>query len=74
MMVTLAWLLSRHEWEAVDTMLSSFPIGRIEIDESVLHLALRFAAPHRSVELLALRYPLCLAMPDPTRKHAFHVA
>ena len=35
---------------------------------------LRHAAPPRLVKLLALRYPLCLLMPDPAWKRACHAA
>ena len=80
-MVTLTRLIVRHEWEAIETILSLIPIEKIEIDkkggiteESVLHFALRYAAPLRLVKLLALKYPLCLTMPDPTGKYACHVA
>jgi hypothetical protein len=80
-MVTLTRLISKCEWEAIETMLSLIPIEQIEIDEkhkiteeSVLHFALRYAAPLRLVKLLALKYPLCLSMPDPTGKYACHVA
>ena len=80
-MVTLTRLISSCEWDAVETMLSLRPIEQIEIDEtlkitdkSILHLALRHDAPLRSVELLALKYPLCLTTPDPTGKYACHVA
>ena len=80
-MVTLTRLIVRHEWEAIETMLSLIPIDQIEIDkrggiteESALHFALRYAAPLSLVKLLALKYPLCLTMPDPTGKYACHVA
>jgi len=80
-MVALTRLIVRHEWEAIETMLSLIPIEQIEIgkkggitEESVLHFALRYAAPLRLVKLLALKYPLCLTMPDPTGKYACHVA
>jgi len=61
-------------------MLSLCPIEQIKIgkdrevtDESVLHLALCHGAPLRSVELLTLKYPLCLTMPNLTRMYACHV-
>ena len=80
-MLTLTRLISRREWEAIESLLSLIPIEQIEIDEkhkiteeSVLHFALRYAAPLRLVKLLALKYPLCLTMPDPTGKYACHVA
>jgi hypothetical protein len=80
-MVTLTRLIARQEWEAIETMLSSIPIEKIEIDKKggitdqyVLQFALRYAPPLRLVKLLALKYPLCLTMPDPTGKYACHVA
>jgi hypothetical protein len=81
-MITLTRLIVRHEWEAIENMLSLIPIKQIEIDkkggliteESVLHFALRYAAPLHLVKLLALKYPLCLTMSDPTGKYACHVA
>jgi len=54
-MVTLTRLIVRHEWKAIETILSLIPIEQIEIDkkggiteESVLHFALRYAAPRMS--------------------------
>ena len=80
-MVTLTRLISKCEWDSIETMLSLIPIEQIIIDEkhkiseeSVLHFALRYAAPLRLVKLLALKYPMCLTMPDPTGKYACHVA
>ena len=80
-MVTLTRLIVRHEWEAIESMLSLIPIEKIEIDnkgfiteESVLHFALRYAAPLRLIKPLVRKYPLCLTMPDPTGKYACHVA
>ena len=43
-------------------------------EESVFHLALRFATPFCLVKLPALKYPLCLMMPDLTGKYACHDA
>ncbi|KAL3817329.1 hypothetical protein ACHAXA_003952 [Cyclostephanos tholiformis] len=77
----LTQLIARREWEEIELVLSSTPVDQIEIDnkhqitdESVLHFALRYGVPLRLVRLLALRYPLCLTMPDPTGKYACHVA
>ncbi|KAL3800766.1 hypothetical protein ACHAW5_002480 [Stephanodiscus triporus] len=80
-MVTLTRLIASQEWEAIEIMLTLKPNEKIEIDKKggvtdqyVLHFALRYAPPLRLVKLLALRYPLCLTMPDPTGKYACHVA
>ncbi|KAL3817330.1 hypothetical protein ACHAXA_003953 [Cyclostephanos tholiformis] len=77
----LTQLIARREWEEIEFLLSVIPVDQIQIDkkgkitdESVLHFALRYGAPLRLVKLLALKYPLCLTMPDPTGKYACHVA
>ena len=56
------------------------PIEQIEKDEkhriteeSVFHLALRFATPFCLVKLPALKYPLCLMMLDLTGKYTCHI-